>query len=116
MIFRFTAGDGTEHTVNYIADDKGYRVVGDSVTSNRPAPTPAPRAPASIAVVPVLAHLVQYVPISHSGQYIQLANSPATGNAQFVTLAGSGGAALKLLPASRASSFPSQNIVYSLIK
>merc|ERR1712191_41503 len=51
--YSFTGADGVEHIVNYIADDKGYRVVGDAKieTTARPAPaptaapTPAPTAP-----------------------------------------------------------------------
>merc|ERR1712063_200333 len=49
--YSFTAADGVEHVVTYIADDKGYRVVGDATIESAPRPTtprptPAPtRAP-----------------------------------------------------------------------
>lgn len=46
--YSYFSTDGTEHTVNYIADEKGYRVVGGTTfsTINRPA------APAQAALVP----------------------------------------------------------------
>ena len=70
---RNTAADGSEHTVNYIADEKGYRVIGgastfssfgtrpvsDSVitttarsSTSRPTSTAAPTARTTIAVKP----------------------------------------------------------------
>merc|ERR1712127_915506 len=58
--YSFTGADGVEHIVNYIADDKGYRVVGDAKieTTARPAPaptaapTPAPTAAPTRAPTP----------------------------------------------------------------
>merc|ERR1711973_633997 len=51
--YSFTGADGVEHVVSYIADDKGYRVVGDAriepkekPATARPVPSPA-RAPAA---------------------------------------------------------------------
>merc|ERR1711911_552561 len=55
--YSFTAADGVEHVVTYIADDKGYRVVGDATIESAPRPTtprptPAPtRAPTAAPVV-----------------------------------------------------------------
>merc|ERR1711911_416642 len=37
--YSFTAADGVEHVVTYIADDKGYRVVGDATIESTPRPT-----------------------------------------------------------------------------
>merc|ERR1712071_212732 len=39
--YSFTAADGVEHVVTYIADDKGYRVVGDAKIESTPRPTTA---------------------------------------------------------------------------
>jgi len=44
--YSFTAADGVEHVVTYIADDKGYRVVGDATIESTPRPTtPRPTTP-----------------------------------------------------------------------
>merc|ERR1711928_141694 len=65
--YSFTAADGVEHVVTYIADDKGYRVVGDATIESAPRPTtprptPAPtRAPTAAPVVKTQA-VVQVVP------------------------------------------------------
>lgn len=96
-IHRFTGADGVEHVVTYIADDKGYRVVGDAKiepqqkpTTARPTqpPTQAPTRPptqpptrpptqapvvkapaAAVQVVPV--SIVQAVPAKQAVQYVQ---------------------------------------------
>merc|ERR1712191_19288 len=47
--YSFTGADGVEHTVTYIADDKGYRVVGDAKIESQPRPTTARPAPAPTA-------------------------------------------------------------------
>jgi len=39
VTFRFTAADGSEHLVTYIADDKGYRVTGDAKLESGPTTT-----------------------------------------------------------------------------
>merc|ERR1712071_65229 len=39
--YSFTGADGVEHTVTYIADDKGYRVVGDAKIESTARPTTA---------------------------------------------------------------------------
>merc|ERR1711928_277955 len=77
--YSFTAADGVEHVVTYIADDKGYRVVGDATIESAPRPTtppptPAPtRAPTAAPVVKTQA-VVQVVPVhAIPVQYVQLA-------------------------------------------
>merc|ERR1712071_188223 len=37
--YQFTAADGSEHLVTYIADDKGYRVTGDAKLESGPTTT-----------------------------------------------------------------------------
>merc|ERR1711928_83686 len=93
--YSFTGADGVEHVVTYIADDKGYRVVGDAriepqqkPTTARPIPTTqAPTRPptkAPVVKVPVTeapaAAVVQVVPVQaiHAipVQYVQLAHAP----------------------------------------
>ena len=86
-MFRFLSADGVEHEVTYIADDKGFRVTGDTVlgapqpaTTPRPAQTQAPvtEAPAAgevahvltvktVHAVPVqLVHLAYVLPQTYS--------------------------------------------------
>merc|ERR1711911_103299 len=73
--YSFTSADGVEHVVTYIADDKGYRVVGDATIESAPRPTtprPTP-APTSAPVVKTQA-VVQVVPVhAIPVQYVQLA-------------------------------------------
>lgn len=109
MNCRFIASDGTEHTVNYIADEKGYRVVGEAIATTKPAarPAPVPRpAPAPVAdpapaplvrLVSFLPQPIQYVPYYHylpmnqPIQYVRLpTGAPATGDLPYVSLAGAG--------------------------
>merc|ERR1711911_39060 len=92
--YSFTAADGVEHVVTYIADDKGYRVVGDATIESAPRPTtprptPAPtRAPAApvvktqavVQVVPVHAIPVQYVQLA---QVAQLPQTYSTAQANY---------------------------------
>ena len=85
--FRFIGADGVEHVVNYIADDKGYRVVGDAkiesqkprATTARPAPAPT-AAPTRAPVAKAPAAAVQYVAVQavHAVpvQYVQVAQVP----------------------------------------
>ena len=43
--FRVIGVDGSVHEVNYIADERGFRVIGDGkVDAPAPAPAPAPTA------------------------------------------------------------------------
>ena len=86
--YRFIASDGIEHTVRYIADERGYRVLGESV------PEPPPPAPA-VSYIPVLAHSLPHVPyhktpVTHPIQYIPVGvHTPTTNKVEYVKLAGS---------------------------
>merc|ERR1712191_25806 len=97
--YSFTGADGVEHIVNYIADDKGYRVVGDAKieTTARPAPaptaaptpaptaaptrapTPAPTRAPVVAKAPVAAAAVHVVPVTYAipVQFVQAAHVSA---------------------------------------
>jgi len=47
--YSFTGADGVEHVVTYIADDKGYRVVGDARIEPQQKPTTARPIPTTQA-------------------------------------------------------------------
>ena len=69
-IFSFTDGDGVTHTIKYIADDKGYRVIGrSSVGAKSPAPVakpipaPAPKPVPAPVPAPAPAPVVLAAPV-----------------------------------------------------
>merc|ERR1712191_36045 len=78
--YSFTGADGVEHTVTYIADDKGYRVVGDAKIESQPRPAARPVQPARAPVAKAPAAAVQYVAVQavHAVpvQYVQVAQVP----------------------------------------
>merc|ERR1711911_214936 len=85
--YSFTSADGVEHVVTYIADDKGYRVVGDATIESAPRPTtprptaaPVVKTQAVVQVVPVHAIPVQYVQLA---QVAQLPQTYSTAQANY---------------------------------
>jgi len=68
--YSFTDGDGVTHTIKYIADDKGYRVIGrSSVGAKSPAPVakpipaPAPKPVPAPVPAPAPAPVVLAAPV-----------------------------------------------------
>merc|ERR1712071_50013 len=91
--YRFIAADGTEHLVTYIADDKGYRVIGDA-TEPEPEPTPEPTptpAPAPAPAQRVAVQLVQLVqpvhllPVQYQYAPLTYVRAVETGNFNVIT-------------------------------
>merc|ERR1712191_35360 len=87
--YSFTGADGVEHTVTYIADDKGYRVVGDAKIESQPRPTTARPAPAPTAaptrapVAKAPAAAVQYVQVAQVPQQYSTAQVYSGGFCQY---------------------------------
>merc|ERR1712071_390721 len=81
--YSFTGADGVEHTVTYIADDKGYRVVGDAKIESQPRPAARPVQPARAPVAKAPAAAVQYVQVAQVPQQYSTAQVYSGGFCQY---------------------------------